>query len=343
MLSSEIEAVDLGTDFGIEVVPQGETQVHVFDGKIELYPAGSQRAAEDRIELLAGSGRYIERSGDSYAITATPKRFISLQGLKLRSEEAVARRDALWRQHNQVLMQDRRVVAFFNFDQNRDQDRVLHNRSIHGHSLDGAIVGCEWSKGRWPGKDALEFKRPGDRVCIHVPGQYDALTLAGWVRVDGLDRDLSSILMTNGWEVGEVHWQILRSGQIKLGICHSQQLQMIQGRMAMGYDYDSPDVWDLAQIGQWIHVAVVVDNTSGFVTHFANGRALSRHPLQHKVKLRLGDAQIGNWRSRYQPEVAIRNFNGRIDELVIIGYALTDKEIRSLYQEGKPTEFLSYD
>ncbi len=340
VLSADIEMVDLGTEFGVEVTPHRETQVHVFDGKLELYPPNTQRAAENRIELLAGSGRRIERSGESSPIVADPKAFITTRELKQRVDEDMARRVNLWAQHIKTVKQDSRFIATYTFEQDSEQDRVLYNHGRGGRSLDGAIVGCEWSEGRWPGKRALEFKRPGDRVCIHVPGEYDALTLVTWIRVDGLDREYSSLMLTDRWDVGEIHWQILKSGQLRLGICHSELVGTSRG---LGFNYDSPPVWDLSRIGQWIHVAVVVDNPSGFVTHFANGRELSREPLHTTVKLRVGDAQIGNWRpypeSFYKLDegaVPIRNFNGRIDEFMIAGQALTNEDIRSLYQKGKP-------
>jgi len=324
VLSPDIDMVDLGTEFGVEVTPQGNTQVHVFDGKVELYPPDTRRTSQNRIELLAGSAQQIEHSGESSPIVADPKAFISMREMK-----------------QLTMKQDPRFVAIYSFTPEVEQDRVLHNHGIRGRSLDGAVVGCEWSEGRWPGKRALEFKRPGDRVCIHVPGEYDALTLAAWIRVDGLDREYSSLILTDGWEPGEIHWQILRSGQLRLGICHSELAETSRG---FGFNYDSPAVWDLSRIGQWIHVAVVVDNPSGFVTHFANGRELSREPLHEMVKMRVGDAQIGNWRpyldSFYKSAkgaVPIRNFNGRIDEFMIAGQALTNEDIKSLYQKGKPT------
>jgi hypothetical protein len=147
-------------------------------------------------------------------------------------------------------------------------------------------------------------------------------------------------MLTDGFDVGEVHWQILRSGQLRLGVCHLPKPEMLGGIMRRGFNYDSPVVWDLSRIGQWIHVAVVVDNPSGFVTHFADGRELSREPLHIAVKLRVGDAQIGNWRPylnrSYESPVPIRNFNGRMDEFMIAGQALTNEDIRNLYQKGKP-------
>ena len=340
VLSPDIDMVDLGTEFGVEVTTQGNTQVHVFDGKVELYPPDTRRTSQNRIELLAGSAQQIEHSGESSPIVADPRAFVSMREMKQRVDEDMAHRADIWKQNVLTMKQDPRFVAIYSFTPEVEQDRVLHNHGIRGRSLDGAVVGCEWSEGRWPGKRALEFKRPGDRVCIHVPGEYDALTLAAWIRVDGLDREYSSLMLTNGWDLGEIHWQILKSGQLRLGVCH---LKVEGGSRGLGFNYDSPAVWDLSRVGQWIHVAVVIDNPSGFVTHFANGRELSRQPLDKKIKLRVGDAQIGNWcpylDSFYKlakGAVPIRNFNGRIDEFMIAGHALTNEDIKSLYQRGKP-------
>jgi len=336
VLSPEVETVDLGTEFGLEVAPEGDTQVHVFDGKVELYSPGTKRAPEGRIEVSAGSGQQIERSGNSYTIPANPRAFVSSQELKVLREQEVVHRDSLWRQSIQSMKLDQRVVAFYDFEPKREgQDRVLHNQRNQGAALDGAIVGCEWSRGRWPGKQALDFKRPGDRVCIYVPGEYDALTLASWIRVDGLGRKYHSLMLTDGYEVGEVHWQILQTGKMRLGICHTAEIKVPGTRDGAGYDYNSPTVFDLPQIGQWIHVAVVVDPVSGFVMHFANGREISREPLHEVVKFRIGEAQIGNWKP-YRHGMMIRNFNGRMDELIIAGYAFKHEEIQDLFQKGKP-------
>lgn len=336
VLSPEIETVDLGTEFGLEVAPQGDTQVHVFDGKVELYSPGTQRAAEGHIEVSAGSGQQIERSGNFYTIPANPRAFVSSQELKMLREQEVIHRASLWRQSIQAMKLDQRVVAFYDFEPKRGgQDRVLYNLGNQGSALDGAIVGCGWSEGRWPGKQALDFKRPGDRVCIHVPGEFNALTLASWIRVDGLGRKYHSLMLTDGYEVGEIHWQILQTGGLRLGICHTTETKVPGTRDGAGHDYDSPAVFDLPQIGQWIHVAVVVDPVSGFVMHFANGRELSREPLHEVVKFRIGEAQIGNWKP-YRQGMMIRNFNGRMDELIIAGHALKHEEIQDLYQKGKP-------
>ena len=54
-------------------------------------------------------------------------------------------------------------------------------------------------------------------------------------------------------------------------------------------------------------------------------------------RLRIGNAEIGNWGdpNRKDPSYAIRNLNGRIDELAIFDAALSEKEIKTLYEKGQ--------
>src|SRR5439155_536546 len=83
---------------------------------------------------------------------------------------------------------------------------------------DGAIVGCNWGPGRWPGKHALEFKGVSDRVRLQVPGAFDSITLVAWVRVDGLPNGNNSLLMCDGWDEGGMPWQIGEDGKLILGV-----------------------------------------------------------------------------------------------------------------------------
>jgi hypothetical protein len=50
------------------------------------------------------------------------------------------------------------------------------------------------------------------------------------------------------------------------------------------------------------------------------------------------NAQIGNWGlpTREEPEFAVRNLNGSLDEFTIYQSALTPVEVSSLYHSGKP-------
>ena len=45
---------------------------------------------------------------------------------------------------------------------------------------------------------------------------------------------------------------------------------------------------------------------------------------------RLGKAQVGNW------DRQDRKLSGRVDELLLLGRAMTDEEIRVLFAAGNP-------
>jgi hypothetical protein len=47
-------------------------------------------------------------------------------------------------------------------------------------------------------------------------GEYESLTLATWVRVQGLDRQINSLFMSDGFEAGTVHWSVRHDGVLAL-------------------------------------------------------------------------------------------------------------------------------
>ena len=224
-----------------------------------------------------------------------------------------------------------RVIAYFPFDRNDSEDRLLVGYGTNGTTMEGAIVGCEWSEGRWPGKTSLQFKRPGDRVRITVPGEFESLTYSTWLRVDGLDRQQSSLLLTDGFERNRPHWQIRQDGVLVLGIRHSKSVSHI---------YQSDSIFDLFRLGQWVHLATVYDAEQASVTHYVNGRLVTREPLEEPASglLEIGKATIGNWSvptPRHRGS-RVRNFNGCMDELIVFGQALDDQEVRRIYEVGRP-------
>ena len=52
---------------------------------------------------------------------------------------------------------------------------------------------------------------------------------------------------------------------------------------------------------------------------------------------RIGAADLGNWtKPIFKSRAAMRTLNGRIDEFAIYASALSEEEIRTIYNEGKP-------
>jgi hypothetical protein len=313
--------VDRGTEFGLRLDRSGDAEVHVFQGRVELY---SQSARED---LPVGRALRINKAGAVQPIASDPEAFVTLSDLNLRSAEAARTRFARWGGASSQLRQDPRVAVYYSFEDAAEWSRELRSQRAERSPLDGAIIGARWAEGRWPGKKALEFKSPGDRVRFQDAGEYESLTLMTWVRVDGIDRPFNGLMLTDGWTSGSVHWQITQAGAVRLGIHGDKQ----------SFDYDTPVIFEPAQLGRWINLCTVYDRDAREVTHYVDGRPLRKLPLKFDTQLRLGAVELGNWGVPLKENTySIRNLNGRMDEFALFGKALGADEIRRLYEVGAP-------
>lgn len=323
VVTPDSEVVDLGTEFAIEVAEAGRTEIHVFDGEVEAYD--TDRSPESKTLLTAGFGLTISGSKPWQPMPAEQARFADLADLEQLEINAEAAQFERWQAHHRTALSDERLIAYYDF-QPSDTDRkarILANRAPTGADLDGAVVGSSWVRGPWQGKRALSFQRPGDRVRVNLPGEYESVTLAAWVRIDGLDRTHSSLLLTDGYDSGEVHWQFRQNGELILGYRHSKK---------RGRNYTSKEFVDLTNLGRWFHLATIIDQENLRVSHFLDGELMTTNPIQQdRSPIRFGDASIGNWDQPLNNSGGtIRNLNGRIAELMIYREALPEEEIARL-------------
>ncbi len=218
VVSPKVELVDLGTEFGMDVADDGSASVHVFDGKVELYESCMERSAETRREFTESESASDSADGEIVQSNRNTIDFVSSTELHQLSSKRNSERLQQWKADRQSLISDPQVVLHCSFEKEPTSGRLLRNHSSKSERLDGAIIGCRWTDGRWLRKDALGFKHPGDRVRLQIPGDFDSLTYSAWVRIDGLDRPFIALMLTNGYDVGEPHWQLRDDGRLLLGI-----------------------------------------------------------------------------------------------------------------------------
>ncbi|MCM2372664.1 LamG domain-containing protein [Aporhodopirellula aestuarii] len=330
VVAPTVELVDLGTDFGLDILDNGSVEVHVFDGAVELFDVESNRDLATRRQLNAGDAVSVDRDGASKPIASRNADFVTPGRLNLMSDVHQQKTHRDWQAFRDSLQDDPRVVAYFPFERNASDDRVLTGYGRNGDVIEGAIVGCEWTHGRWSSKSSLQFKRPGDRVRITVQGEFESLTYSTWVRVDGLDRMHSSLLLTDGFRENAPHWQIRRDGNLVLGVQHP-------GNNA--FNYQARSIFDAFRLGQWMHLVTVYDAGRSLVKHYVNGELVRKQRLKSSAGglLEIGNATIGNWsepEQHHQP--GIRNLNGCIDELIVFGEVLDGEEVRHIHEVGRP-------
>lgn len=317
----DYEAVDLGTEFALSVGGDGRSEVHVVAGEVRL-------DAADGSELRQlGAGAAVQsRGGKITEIESRGEAFVDRQRLLELARDDWRARYAAWKSASEGLRRDPAALVHFDFEGQDPWDRELRNRADASTS-GAAIVGAQWTQGRWPGKGALEFKRINDRVRLRVPGDFAALTLAAWVRAEGFDRWLNSLMLTDGWERGEIHWQISDRGELILGV-------------SGGLNAFSEPVIQPSDLGRWMHLAATVEGGpgGGRIVHYLDGRAVGEvRSAAAMPPLRIGEAEIGNWQASdlVSPQ-QIRSLNGRIDEFLILGRALSPEEIAAVHAAGLP-------
>ena len=183
---------------------------------------------------------------------------------------------------------------------------------------------ASWTTGRWPGKGALEFRNVSDRVRLSAPNEVKALTMAMWVRINGLDRYFNSLFMSESWGERRIHWQIVRDGRIRLGIAG--------GSGQHHQDCDTEVFFTPERFGRWMHLAVVFDPPAKEVRHYANGSLLATIALKDPSPLKPGIAELGNWNDRRTTGVAIRHLSGTMDEFALWDRVVSEAEIKAMGQ-----------
>jgi hypothetical protein len=243
----------------------------------------------------------------------------------------VLRHEAWWAAGGR-LNEDPALLVHLDFETTDPSGERLSNASRRTDApSDATIVGCQWSEGRWPNKRALQFRGVSDRVRLEVSGEYEALTLVAWVRVQGLDRQIQSIFMSDGFESGTVHWSIRQDGVLGLTVIGSEP-----GRYQI---CASPPVLSTDPFGPWLHLAVVIDGGGQRVAHYLDGVSVGEQSLKISPPFRVGVAELGNWNAQGFPEndpFMIRNFSGAMDEFCLFSRALDADEIHGLFSAGKP-------
>jgi hypothetical protein len=324
--TDQLSVVDLGTAFGVDAT-QGRTEVHVFKGEVELVVGTAAIQA-----LGEGQAAVTRKKAPPRLITMNRMAFTSLFEFQERSLASEAFRYEQWQLANALLNQDPSLVVHLEFQNLGTSDWTLRNAAERNRSVqDATIVGCQRAEGRWREKQALEFQSVNDRVRLAVPGEFESLTLAMWVRVTGLDRQFNSLFMCDGFEPGTVHWLIRNDGVLGLTVFGSGagNFQILA----------TPPVLTLDQLGMWLHLAVVVDGNAMQVVHYVNGSPVARHALKLGPPFRLGAAELGNWNASSGPHpapVLIRNLSGALDEFELFSRALSGDDIHGLYAKGKP-------
>ena len=326
--------VDTGTTFGLAVGDDGEAAVKVIQGEIELHQEKTiYRLVRDASAAIHASGKVVN--------TPIPdSRFPD----ERRFRDRVVAGDRLgmerWEVASSLVSRDPAALLCYTFQQGEGDDASVRNLAADpATESHGSPVGTAWTRGRWPGKRALEFSGRSDRVLFQLDRTSSAATYLAWVRFDSLSNAYNFLLMPDWQGQYSLQWMVTGQGEIRLALSNGKG----DPSTAAGWDgpVKCPAVSNL-DLGRWIFLASTYDSSTGTVVHYRDGRAIGSGIFPSRLPVKFGTYSFGNWDagardvSRKQSQDRYRNFNGRLDELAILSRALSAEEIARLHQEGKP-------
>jgi len=316
-----------GPEFFAEVSRDSEL-VEVLSGQVEW-----DRDLEEPRRVMAGTGLRLDAAGEWQVIEREGD---SMSQVEAKLSQRSAQRREAWERARESWLKDERVIAWYFLGNEGNPGSMMKERS--GKQAGGEIIRSQKVEDRWGERSrALDFSPAGSRVRVDIPGAYTSLTLVCWVKIDSLDRQFNSLFLTDGHEQFEPHWQLMRDGRIFFSV------KAKEGEKGPDkYNVYSPSIWNPSRIGHWMQIATVFDGDSKIVSHYMNGTKVSEEMIPEELapaEVRIGPASIGNWsepRYRETPEFAIRNLNGKMDEMILFSAPLSADEIQQLYEKGKP-------
>ena len=340
--SKAARVIDLGTDFGVEVMDDGTVHAHVFEGLITLEPASASGATPNTTyELGAGDALSVDAAGRVQQEDSTAPQFVRADEYKARSE-ADRSRYARWKAYMYALGRDPDVAALFTFEQSDVARGVLANRSMAGDALNGSLGDGEtfaspkWMPGRFEQTRALKFEYAGGHQMrgVVVP-DHDALdlegpvTLALWVRAENIQQFAGTLVAKRSAPAERLNFN--------LSFRQQRWVQWGSGVDDLGIAcWTPPLLMDGLSAGSWQHLAVTADLEQ--LRFYINGtlvhtRDQPQEPKTNEAPLLIGcstpNLQLPGLDGHYP-------FQGLISEVLIARRAFTGQEIADLYEVGKP-------
>ena len=324
---------DLGTEFAVEVNTLGNTTSHVYRGSVKLEMASTEGEREPTPHILyANESAQVEKeSGNGrisiHSIKVDPARFVRPKQLPQVLGDRQRKSFRRWQAYSEELRKDPSLLAYYDFQRRKDSPEVLRNVAANeDHSFDGRIMNATWVNGRMAGKHALRFRSRADWVEVDLSRTVDDLTLAAWVQVESLpdpsmsEYGYSGLLMSNGWNTGNMHWQVRSDGRMCFAACGGC------------LPFQTEPSFDEKRWGLWTHSVLAYDHNAQRTQFYVNGKMVEEMATPNHVPIQIGPAWIGHWNGR---ELG-RNLLGRIDEMAIFSRPLAAEEIQCMYEAGNP-------
>ncbi len=330
---------DLGTEFAVDVDEQGETQTHVFVGKVKVTGKGqSEKTASSQSEVVLQAGQTIRT--ERQRLIPVPQSLAVDEESFIRVMPASREREAAG-QYAELVM-SLKPVLYYRMEPPKAGDSSVLVLDETGSGYNGVLAfsdhfhGSPYVEGRFG--QALRFRgsTTGDHVIVrnYPKAKDDELTVSAWVLVGGRS---SWPMIAANWGLRDAKGEYC-SGQFFLGLSKQGEglAAKITQRNGEIIALDEDDSTSTFPQGQWQHVALVIDRTSAQLFH--NGVPVATRSVEGIMpQPPMASLGIGCRTNYLGSDVEWKEpclWLGRIDELAFFNHALTVEEIQRLHSFG---------
>lgn len=332
--------IDLGTEFGVRIGPEGETDVHVFEGEVQVTPDAGNATPAARKIVPAGDAVSVDGSGMAMrAVTLDESAFVRRREFDARVRAEQGSRYHAWLAYSLMLRRRADLIAYYPFE-SRDEGE-LFNRAMHGGlSTPGQVLGATWTDGRVPGKGALRFSRKGDHAVSLVDfgnalgNRVQQVSVMTWFRVDKLANSQGLVQIGPGSDgVSEVTCDFNNQGLHMTMAIPGYDGPLLIPSTLPHRPFAIADAAHLA--GAW-HMAVIVFDGRAEQNNlriYIDGKLAATFTTGPRTidltgaPIRLGDV--------VHPQGQDFQYRGLIDEVAVFSTALTERQIAELYEMGQ--------
>jgi ferric-dicitrate binding protein FerR (iron transport regulator) len=315
--------VDFGTEFGVEVFADKSSEIHVFEGEVDVKPRHANPNAA-AVKLRTDHATRVDKTGViPQSIDIDHERFIR----ELNDPDAARNTYA-------QLITSFAPTVYLRMEIAEDGKTILDMGSTQsvGTINTGTMIEPPFAPGIAGG--SLRFGGPQRRAYAWIDAfpksTTQQLSVSAWVRAESRPR----------WAAIAKHWAVELvdkgsvnkglGGQFHFGLNHDEGELEVQVRdknnMIVGLRDNEP-----LPLHQWQHVAFVVDGNE--LTLYRNGKPLGSTPcdgLAVDGPDRLGIAAKLSPNGPVPDQQNPGFWQGRIDELAIFDKALTAEDINAL-------------
>jgi hypothetical protein len=163
---------------------------------------------------------------------------------------------------------------------------------------------------------ALAMGNDASRVVTRNLGQLKSATISLWMRPTACHKAYSSLVSSPGWEGTAPHFLLLNDGRVRFSV-----------KEASAVDVSSKTVL-LDRMGDWVHLAAVVDGEENEFRLYVDGKLDQAVPYTLPAPLDLRELWWGAWNK------GDRYLNGALDELRVDSKPLSSADIASLADQA---------